>query len=139
MMSIDDVVTSLILNATKATNSKALKIVDRIVINGEKFYSAQYTRMKRCDCSVVMLKTKQIGQNKCFILSDGVMYSLVEILSHKQDDDDINCGLLSVAQSGENAVVKVTDLVETVIYMECVKGFAYVKRLANQHGYSIFK
>ncbi|XP_060596758.1 uncharacterized protein LOC132750739 isoform X2 [Ruditapes philippinarum] len=50
-----------ILHALGVESSRSLRRVQRICVNGNKFYSAEYSRMKKRTCLAVLYSTDKLG------------------------------------------------------------------------------
>ena len=123
--------------------SQILK-VDRIIVKGgQKFYSADYTRMKKRICNAVLLDGGRLGSVSHYIMISNVVYAVVSCL---KVDDTVNQHLVArkhlipVKQTEETEVVLVDELLETVLFIKCRnEGDAFVSRMPNRHGHSVFK
>lgn len=115
--------------------------VERLVIEGHRFYSAEYTRMKKRECSVVQLNDNRYGRILQFVLHQNTVYVVLKILRASARHLQFAAGkhLVSVENSDETEIVPAESLRETVMYIKCTDNGAYVSKAPNKHGHSVFK
>jgi len=141
----DETLTKLGVN-----NVKDVKKIDRITINGAKFYSSQYSRMQKRICSIVVYGKDKIGSVRYFVLSikDDIVYAVIEQMNKVTDTPltKLSGGkhLISVKKSLAVDVVDAENLVCTLVYINTNSqqnetGEAFVVRIPNVHGHAIFK
>lgn len=125
-------------------NLTLLKI-KRIIVNGHRFHSADYSRMKKRECSVVLLDGGQYGQVQFFIQSSenetvSAVVLKLEACPDNQFPFEAGKHFISVQFSQEKQIVPVEMLLETMFCIQCTPGGpTYLSRVPNKHGHSIFK
>lgn len=118
--------------------------VDRVLKGSQKFYSADYTRMKRRICNTVLLDNDRLGSVKHFVMVENVVYAVVSLLNVDYDtvNQHMTAGkhLIPVRQTNETVIVMVEELLETVLYIKCRNDSGvFISRMPNKHGHSVFK
>ena len=58
-----------VLRATDATSEKSLKKALRVAVRGEKVFSKEYTRMKKCVCYIVKCSNGNIKEVSYFVVN----------------------------------------------------------------------
>lgn len=141
-MKLDDIA-GTVMNALGVTDISELCQVDRILLNGQKFFSSNYMRMKRRVCNAVLLEDDRLGHITRFVLLTKMVYAVVAILKQNTTRGQrLSAGkhIIPVSSTNVTELVLVNELVETVIFIKCVdEDSAHVSRMPNRHGHSVFK
>ncbi|WAR04529.1 hypothetical protein MAR_019898 [Mya arenaria] len=94
-----------------AKSNGSLRKALRIFVNGYRFYSEEYSRMKRKNCHIVVYSEDQFGLIQCFlfVLNTNLVYALVKKLNVVHDS------WLCTYEAGKQLkVVEVTNTVDVV-------------------------
>jgi hypothetical protein len=117
--------------------------VDRVMKGCQKFYSADYTRMKKRICNTVLLDGGRLGSVVHYVMVEQVVYAVVSLLEIDTTvNQNMTAGkhLVPVRQTNEVVIVLIQELLETVLYIKCRNDQgAFISRMPNKHGHSVFK
>ncbi|KAJ8310134.1 hypothetical protein KUTeg_011999 [Tegillarca granosa] len=114
-----------IAGATEASNVKKF---NRVSLDGRRFYSAAYTRMKRT-CHVALTNE-----------GEAVVFALTVPLQICTNDQSITAGnhLISVKTGTGSSLLSVDNLLETLLFIDVKDhsvGKKYIVRMPNVHGH----
>jgi hypothetical protein len=136
------------LHALGIENSEQLRKVQRICVNGERFYSTEYSRMKRRVCHAVNFLDSELGLIQYFILviDTNIVYAVVK----KMKID--NTSWLHTYEAGKHLkpveilnneveLVSANQLKSTLIFIDLENNAdaAIVVSVPNKQGRSVFK
>ena len=129
-----------------------LKKVDRIIVGGKRFYSKQYTRMKKRICSVVLYRNDEVGSIKYFILCNNIVYAVIQKMKQIPNMQIPGIRIAShytaVEFTEHESIIDVSDLKEVLVYLDTrddenvhrnVANYAQVVRMPNKFGHAVFK
>ena len=129
-----------------------LKKVDRIIVGGKRFYSKQYTRMKKRICSVVLYRNDEVGSIKYFILCNNIVYAVIQKMKQIPNMHIPGIRIAShytaVEFTEHESIIDVSDLKEVLVYLDTrddenvhrnVANYAQVVRMPNKFGHAVFK
>jgi hypothetical protein len=122
---------------------------ERIVRNGQRFFSTLYKRMKRRICHFVLLNDRTVGSIQYFLYnkSTSMVYAVIVKfhLGNSSFLDKITGGkhLTSVklVDPSPKVIVPVGDLEETLFFIDPVpaNSLSCISRVPHSHGRSVFK
>ncbi|XP_045192377.2 uncharacterized protein LOC123548829 [Mercenaria mercenaria] len=129
-----------------AENAENLKKIQRVIVNGEKFYSAEYSRMKRRNCHAVLYSGDKFGLIQYFVLvqPSNKVYAVL-----KKIDSNVDSWLCTyeaakhlnpVVLTNSFNVVGVESLNTTLLIIDLENGQeAVVAKMPNRHGHAVMK
>lgn len=127
-------------------NCADLRKIQRVLVNGEKFYSRLYSRIKRRNCHAVLYSDDNIGLVEFFVLvqPSNKVYAIVREMKSNDNSWLFNFEaakhLLSVVQTNLFSVVSVERLKSTLLIMDLENGQnIIVAKMPNNPGHVIFK
>ncbi|XP_021354853.1 uncharacterized protein LOC110451260 [Mizuhopecten yessoensis] len=120
-----------------------LKKMDRIVVNERRFYSENYSRMKKRISSVVLYNQHEIGSVKYFILCDDLTFCIIEKMEKippSQLQIRVASHFIPVRCTKTLTVVNVEQLREVLVYLSSsAMNCSFVVRMPNNYGHAVFK
>ena len=128
-------------------NKTALRKVTRVLRDGQKFYAEEYSRMQKRICHAVLLTGGRMGLVKYFVftLDTKGVYAVVLLFQERPRTLQGARHLVCVVKSEIVQMVRMEDVLETLVYVnpgdsvEDNHDVAYVCRVLNKHGRSVFK
>ena len=136
------------LHALGIRHSEQVRKIQRICVNSERFYSSEYSRMKRRVCHAVDFRDNELGLIQYFILviDTNIVYAVVKKMSTD------NTSWLHTYEAGKHLrpvkisndqmeLVSASHLKSTLIFIniENHADAAIVASVPNKHGHSVFK
>jgi hypothetical protein len=130
----------------KVFEGKLIQKVARVLYSGERFHAAEYSRMSKRVCNVVLLKDESVCALKYFIVVSCTtdVFALVQVAETSAGFGDLSGGkhILSVKLLDTLKVVPISDLQEVLVFMPSSSvdlKSGYVSRRPNKVGHAIFK
>lgn len=124
-------------------NLSNVKKLDRIIVNGRRFYSEQYGRMKKRICSVVLYNKDDIGSIKYFILCNDVIYCIIEKMDKipsSQLQVQVASHFVAVRNTQNLTVTRAEYLREVLVFLNPGSlDYSFVVRMPNNYGHAVFK
>lgn len=148
----DDEHLPIILNKLEVANESKVKKSYRIMINGKRFYSESYSRMKNRICHVVL--TDYENEEKpvlvkfyCMHEDEKIVYAVVNLIHYVNnvDERNLSCGkhLATVEVDESVQLICVDSFKENLFFIDGNQsdscGNKYVVKMPNRHGHSVFK
>ena len=99
----------------------------RVVVNGKKFNSAEYSRMSRRTSDIV-LYNRSIGKIESFEvdISSNLVFALINQFEIEQDSTYFKAGRRLVRQTEKYAIVPVDQLTGILVLSRCFENLFYV-------------
>ena len=124
-------------------NIHSLKKALRVMVNDQKLYSEQYSRMKKRVCFVVRCKNGDIRKITFFIVNTETssIFAFAKKFEIHQQSFICNGGprhIIRVVNTDEPAIFPVEDIAEKVFFM-VVGNVSYIACMPNMVGHGIFK
>lgn len=125
-----------------------LKKINRIVVNEKRFFSEEYSRMKKRICSVVLFQRIEIGVIKYFILCNNIVYAVIakmeKIPSSQIQGARVASHYIAVRHTRTLALIDVESLQEILVYLDTssnrdAANTKYVVQMPNGYGHAVFK
>lgn len=117
--------------------------LNRIVVNGRRFYSEQYSRMKKRICSVVLYGHAEIGSVKYFILCDDVIYCIIEKMDRVPSSQlkiRVASHFIAVKNTQTLKVVNAEQLREVLVFLNAkASDYSFVVQMPNSYAHAVFK
>ena len=127
----------------KDEDTSSFRKVSRIIVNGKIFFSADYTRMSKRTCHVVIYDSK-IAAVQHFFFKSGrkIVYAFVCLFERMDSLQAFSAGkqILAVEATDITEIVRVEKIEDILILIptENKKHF-FVARKPNRHGHAVFK
>ena len=137
--------TPFILQKIGAPNGAKVHLAQRVQVDGKKFYSQRYTRMKKKICYAILTNSGKMALVKFFIIhvTSGKVFAVIQILPERTDSpiSGLNAGkhLMCVSKT-DVEVIPVHRIKEKVFFIQagdCASIF--VAHNPNSHGHAVFK
>lgn len=137
-----------VIEALGVESCDHLRKVLRICVNGERFYSYEYSRMKKRNSYTVLYSINKIGQIQYFVfnLQSNLAYAVIdemkECFNTWLSNFQAAKHLLSVVRTDLRRTVSVDQLKATLLYMTSPAGNnveGVVVKMPNGAGHAIFK
>ena len=111
-----------------------------VEVMGEKFYSAEYQRLRKRICCVILTSKGEVLRIKYFFLDSLLkhVFALCEKFIAVENDSFLLKHILKVNETNQNIVIPVNEIVEKLFYLSFPHGI-YVARLPNLLGHSVLK
>jgi hypothetical protein len=127
-------------------NADNINKVQRVIVNGRKFYSSEYSRMKKRFCHCVLYSGSSVGsvQYFVFVSQQNKVYAVITKLQDNLNSWVSNLPggkhLKPVIITSSTDVIPVEYLSDTLVFMQAKESSeATVVKMANKHGHAVFK
>lgn len=129
-------------NVADQLNEGQLRKVDRVVCGQKMFYSVEYGRMKRRECSVIRTCDNEYGRILLFVVNkQNECSAVVRMFIETANSGNVLSNtrhLISVQLSDIVNIIPVQYLEEIMVFLHCGNA-QYISSSPNKHGRSVFK
>lgn len=127
-------------------NTENVRKAQRVLLNGERFYCSEYSRMKRRNCHAVCYGENEYGLIQYFVLviCTNLVYAVIKKMTQPNDtwlhSYEAAKQLIPVVLTNCIHVVPVEMLRKTLVFIHIENGQeAIVVNAPNRHGHAILK